>query len=111
MGKSAVIFLIVGLAIGLWLGFNPTSHRELVRSWRSATTGQVREQNSSVHNLRQLDTTVGRWLRSSGRSRADTETQPSTATASRQISAAWNSFWNALENIWLNIAAKFRTAL
>ncbi len=109
MGKYAALLLIVGLAIGLWLGFNPTTHKELVRFWDSTKTSQAHGQPRAVVNLRQLDTKVALWFRSSTSTRATPGSRTTSVSASREISAAWQAFWNALRQIWLSMMASLRT--
>jgi hypothetical protein len=111
MGKYAALLLIVGLAVGLWLGFNPTTHKDLVKFWNSTTTAQERSRPRALVNLRQLDTKIGLWLRSATTSRTGAGSRQTSDSASRQISAAWQAFWNALVRIWLDITAKFKASL
>ena len=69
MSKFAVLFLLVGLAIGLWLGFNPQTHRQLTRFWNRTTTSQSSERPKASVDARQWDQTVNRWLRSTTKAR------------------------------------------
>ena len=120
MGKFAILFLLAGLVVGLWLGFNPTTHNQLVRAWNQARVNETRPRASSSPglSLRQLDTKVSVWLKSAQRpqaqtqttSRTSTSTSTSTSSIGRQISAALQAFWSALQRLWLNFVARIRSA-
>ncbi len=107
MGRIAVLFVLAGLAVGLWLGFNPSTHRELVRLWDNATVSQARtRRTTTVFSLRQLDQSVARLFRSTPRAGVTPRTEPSTSTAWNQFVALLQSFWHALERIWASLTAK-----
>lgn len=109
MGKTAVILLFVGLAAGLWLGFNPTTHKALVRWWDRETASQARAQPHSVLSLRQLDAGVSRLFRSAPKPRTAPKSETPTLLAWNQIVAAFQAFWHALEKIWLSFVGKLKT--
>lgn len=106
MGRIAVLFVLAGLAVGLWLGFNPSTHRELVRLWDNATVSQAHRRSTTVFSLRQLDASVARLFRSAPRTRETPRTEPSMSTAWNQFVALLQSFWHALERIWASLTAK-----
>ena len=112
MGKMAVLLMLAGLAVGLWLGFNPATHKELVRLWNSTSvTGVPRAHGGgspALISLRQLDARVSRFFRSAPRVQAEPKSQPETSPAWTQISAALQALWRALERIWLSILAKIK---
>ncbi len=101
MSKFGVLFLLIGLAIGLFLGFNPATHRDLVREWNRARIGQASGSPS-------LTTTVvrraGRFLRSSPKVQAE----PTPVPSGTQIQAELQALWNALRQLGLNFIARFR---
>ena len=109
MSKFAVLFLLVGLAIGLWLGFNPQTHRQLTRFWNRTTTSQSSERPKASVDARQWDQTVNRWLRSTTKARPAPASQPDSVPTAKQISAELQTFWNALQQLWLNFVARIRT--
>ncbi len=120
MGKFAILFLLAGLAVGLWLGFNPTTHSQLARDWKQVTVSNTRSRTTSSPSLslRQLDTKVSIWLKSAQRSQTQTQTtsrtSPSTSTSTstigKQITAALQAFWQALQRLWLSFVAKLHAA-
>ena len=67
MGKLAALLLIAGLALGLWLGFNPTTHKDLIKFWDRARTSPAQAQRGTAVDLRQLDSKVSIWFRTSTR--------------------------------------------
>jgi len=101
MGKSAVLLLLVGLAVGLWLGFNPTTHRELARWWTRTANTQASERPSSDVNLHQLDRRLTQWLRTGARPADQPPAQKSPVPTGAQISTTLQAFWHALEQIWV----------
>ncbi len=110
MNRYSLFLILAGLAVGLFLGFNPTAHRDVVRWWDSATakasTSQPQAQRpTAVFSLRQFDSSVARLFRTSARPQSSTRSEPATVWS--QIVAALQQLWHALQKIWLSIAAKF----
>jgi hypothetical protein len=94
----------------LWLGFNPETHKELVRLWNSTTVSQAHGRSSpALISLRQLDARVARFFRSAPRVQAEPKSQPETPSVWTQISAALQALWRALERIWLSILAQIKS--
>ena len=102
MRTSALLFLVVGLAIGLWLGFNPTSHRDLVRWWDRETSSRA-ERNLGVS---QLNSRLSRSLQNSPKPLAQPGAQTDTVPTTGQIGTELHAFWVALERVWLNLLAQ-----
>ncbi len=103
MGKSAVLLLLIGLAVGLWLGFNPTTHRDLVRWWDRTTAAQARnrETPSATVSLRQLDRSINRWFRTAARPQSSPPEKSSPAPTWNQVVATLQAFWHAVEQVWV----------
>ncbi len=106
MGKFAVLLVLAGLAVGLWLGFNPAAHKEIVHLWTNASVSQKRSSTPAVFSIRQIDAQVTRWFRSAPKPQHTTASQPSTQSVWTQIRAVFQDLWNALQRIWLSIQAK-----
>ena len=106
MGKMALLLALAGLALGLWLGFNPASHRALVRLWDRTSLSRAHSGAQALVSVRQWNSRVSRWMRSSPRPLAEPKSPPIRLYTATQISSAWQAFWHALEGIWLRIAAK-----
>ena len=109
MGKSSVLLLIAGLAVGLWLGFNPTTHKDLVKFWENTKASQVQAKPNAEVSFRNIDTKVALWFRTATRTTAP-KPEPTSPAVSNQISAAWKAFWSALQRIWLNFLASIHRA-
>ncbi len=112
MGRYGLLLVVVGLIIGLFLGFNPATHRALVRWWdRTATaspTTRAERPAPAPFSLRQLDSSVARLFRTTPRAEVHTpRTEPSTLPIVSQIEAALHQIWLALQRLWLSIEAKF----
>jgi len=107
MNKLPVLLLIAGLAIGLWLGFNPTTHRELVGFWNSATkTDQAHARPVAALNIRQLDQKVAVWFRTTTRVQVTPQSRPTALPIWKQISAALQTFWNAMQRFLASIISR-----
>ncbi len=114
MGKSVVLFVLVGLAVGLWLGFNPAAHREVVRLWDSATArseAQSRKgETTTTFSLRSLDARVARFFRTTPSAQVTPKSQPGTVNIGAQISALLQQIWQAIQKIWLSLVAQTHKA-
>lgn len=114
MGRYAILFALAGLAVGLWLGFNPAAHRQAVRWWQSTMSERTSASASpdSILNMRQVNRRVNRWLR------ARDATQPVEPQANNsprlltwdQIVAAFRQFGVALYQIWLQLLSNAHLA-
>ena len=111
MNRYSLFLILAGLAVGLFLGFNPTAHRDLVRWWDSATAKASTSQRQAngtpapLISLRQFDSSVARLFRTSPRPQTSNRSEPATVWS--QIVAAWQQLWHALQKIWLSVVAKF----
>ncbi len=101
MSKLGVVLLVLAaLAVGLWLGFNPHMHQQIVQSWQHART-------AFVHSTASLHLPLGL----SSTSRTTVHAQPPTAPVSttatwKQITTAFDSLMASLHRLWLNISAR-----
>ncbi len=108
--RFALLFLLIGLAVGLWLGFNPDTHRELVRWWDRTERNGTAAAVPGIVNTRQLSRKAGRLLQSAPRPQPAPQSQPSVVPTNPQISAELQTFWNALQRMWLQFVASLRGA-
>ena len=106
MRTSALLFLIIGLAAGLWLGFNPTTHRDLARWWNRETASQADGKSHTAFSIPQFSSQLNRPLRSSPKPLARPGAQTNTVPTLNQIGAELHAFWLALERAWLNFLAQ-----
>jgi hypothetical protein len=109
--RFAILFLLVGLAIGLWLGFNPAAHRDVVRWWDRTSRTEASASVPSAISSRQLNRSLSRLLRSTPRSQpAAPQPDHGTVPTGNQISTELQALWNALQRIWLDFIARLTKA-
>lgn len=109
MRNYSLLLILAGLAVGLFLGFNPTTHRDLVRWWDSTAAKQGQAQRTpAVISLRQFDSSVARLFRTSPRPQSSTRSEPATLPGWSQIVAALQTLWHSLQRIWLSLVASFK---
>ena len=102
MSKAAGISLLVlGLAVGLWLGFNPKAHQETLRDWNRAT--------ASVAHLKITNAVKPRASQASQPSAfklpSISVSKVSTSAAWKQVSAAFETLWRSVESLWVRATA------
>lgn len=101
MSKLSIVLLVVAaLALGLWLGFNPHMHRQIVESWSQART-------AFLHSTASVRLPIGL----SSTSRTATRVQPTTAPISttatwKQITTAFDSLVTSLHRLWLSLSTR-----
>lgn len=101
MLKSAGLLLFVGLAIGLWLGFNPQAHQKVVQNWNEAKAATLSFQS-------QISTKFKDWTalwnpKSSGK--VSVSVSKPISTAWRQLGSIFNVFWSSLHKLWLSLTS------
>lgn len=101
-----VLLLVVGLAVGLYLGFNPVTHRDLTRWWNREVTSQPTGKPHAAATIRQLNSQLARSLKSSPKPLAQTTPQANTVPTTNQIGAELHAFWLALQRTWLTFWAQ-----
>ncbi|HEX8991900.1 MAG TPA: hypothetical protein VF784_09500 [Anaerolineales bacterium] len=116
MNRYSLFLILAGIAVGLFLGFNPTTHRDLARWWNTEATGTAVQQRQAERtpapliSLRQIDNSMARLFRTAPRPQTNVHSQPATLPGWSQIVAALQSLWHALQRIWLSLMAKFAGA-
>ncbi len=95
--KSAALLLAFGLVIGIWMGFNPTTHKQIARSMSSTEVLFARLQTD-------ISTTTHKWateFKASEKTTAVSKntTKPNTSIW-QQISDTFASWWKALQAFW-----------
>lgn len=99
---AAGLMLIVGLAIGLWLGFNPTAHKETERTWNQARTSIVGLESQAGVKTPKARTTITT-------SKPAPDVKPIATDAWKQITTAFNTLLASVERLWTNISARIST--
>jgi hypothetical protein len=111
MGKFAVLFILAGLAVGLWLGFNPAAHRQVVRMWERANAGQASVPLQPLINFRRLNRQAARWL--GARDEVAPQAQPANPKLLnwQEISDAFQAFVHAVRQIIVGLLTKIQLAI
>src|SRR5512143_3505758 len=93
---TGVLLLLVGLAVGLWLGFNPKAHQETVRDWNQAT--------ASVAHLRLTAPAKQKASQPSGfKVPSISVPKVSTSAAWKQVSTAFEMLLHSVERLWVRV--------
>lgn len=102
MSKFAPILLVAaGLAVGLWLGFNPHTHQQIVQNWNHARTALV-QMTAKVH----LASVPAGSTKINLTTHVQAPTAPSASAAWRQIPTAFESLVSSLQRLWVNVTAR-----
>lgn len=104
MAKSAVFLLIVGFALGMWVGFNPQLHKQVVDTWDHAKASfmNIQAQVSGKASNSSNNTVSQPAPQTQVKSKPGA--QP-TSVVWRQISSMFAALWNSMQHIWLQIRA------
>ncbi len=96
---GTVLLVIAGLAVGLWLGFNPRAHQEVIHSWDQAQTAIAHMKFNSTANVRVAQPPTARTKPSS--------TPPATVSITwKQVTTAFDDLWLSMQRLWLNVSAR-----
>ena len=109
MARSAVLFLILGLAVGLWLGFTPQAHQQTIQKWDSVKSAYLKIKAESPVKIQGLNSNSTSSVQTSSRSKAAPQSQPAGSSAWKQITTAFETIWNSVQRFWVNITAKINT--
>jgi hypothetical protein len=110
MVKSAVLLLAIGLAVGLWLGFNPQAHQQTVQKWDSVKSTTMKFIADSNVKIQGVNSHVTTSLQNSPKLRATPQSQPNASLAWKQVTTAFESVWNSMQRFFANITAKINTS-
>ncbi len=93
------LLLLLGLGIGLWLGFNPQAHQKMLQNWEQAKSGYLRMQAQATTKLNGLTVQVG-----SSKQSASSSTPTWINTAWQQLASIFNTIWSSVRRFWLSIS-------
>jgi len=102
MFKSTALLLVLGIALGLWVGFNPQMHGKVVQSWDNAKVFFVRLETN-------FSNTISAWtMRTKAQAQVGKKTVASIttkpfATAWQQFVSAGGAFLQSMQRIWLDL--------
>jgi hypothetical protein len=109
MARSAVLLLILGLAAGLWLGFNPQAHQQTIQKWDSVKSSYVKFMAGTTAKIQGMNTGINTSLQTSPRVKLAPQSQPNVSQVWRQVSAAFETAWNSMKSFLANATAKINT--
>ncbi len=100
MSKIApVLLLVVGLAVGLWLGLNPHTHQQIVQDWTHA-------RESLVHLTAQLRLSPARTSGIKINTTPPHIQTPNLSTLWKDITTAFESLTHSLQRAWSSVTAR-----
>jgi hypothetical protein len=110
MFRSAVLLLVVGLAVGLWLGFNPQAHQQTIQKWDSVKSAYLKFMSDANMKVQGLNSHISTSLQTNPGSKSVTPSQPTATEAWKQITTAFDSFWTSMQRFFANVTAKIKSS-
>ncbi len=104
MARSAVFLLLIGFALGAWLGFNPHAHQQVVNEWGRTQSFFMNLRSQVAGSSIGLTTQIGTQTGTQTQAKSKPAAQPNSVIA-RQISSMLATLWNALQHLWVQIRA------
>ncbi|HUH96316.1 MAG TPA: hypothetical protein VLZ89_03095 [Anaerolineales bacterium] len=108
MFKSTVLLFVLGIALGLWLGFNPQAHGKVVQNWdhtRVFFAGLETNFSNTIHTWT-MRTEV--QAQDGQKTVSNISARPFT-TAWQQFVSAGGTFLQSIQRIWLGLIASANT--
>jgi hypothetical protein len=102
MFKSTVLLFVLGIALGLWLGFNPQAHGKVVQNWDHTNVFFVRLETN-------FSNTIDAWtMRTKAQAQVGQKTVSNISTrpfktAWQQFVSAGETFLQSIQRIWLGL--------
>ncbi len=106
MIKSAGFLLLLGLAIGLWLGFNPQAHEKVVQSWNSVKANYMKFQVQATAKFNEWTSQLSSTKQTASNSVGSVPKWINTAW--RQLASIFNTIWSSMRKFWLSISANLK---
>lgn len=100
MLKVTAVLLVLGIALGAWIWFNPQTHKKAVQSWEDTKTAFVSmktDVSAKTHGW-MID------LKSSGQSGAR-----QVDNVWKEISSVFTTLWDSIQHLWRSLTARLRT--
>ena len=92
------LLLVLGLAVGLWLGFNPKAHQETVRDWDRAAAAVAHVRLTGAVKTPALRAPVVKI-------KPISLPRVSTTAAWQQVVAAFEQLWHSVHSAWVRASA------
>jgi len=105
MFKSAGLLLgIAGLALGLWIGFNPQMHRGALQRVHEVRAAYLETKTDATLQIHEWTS----WISSDARIGSKGAVSGSPGSSWTRISASLSRFWGSVESFWARITAQAR---
>lgn len=102
MSRSAGLLLVLGLTLGLWIGFTPQTHRQAVRTWDQAKSSYADFQSQASVKVRDWTTNFNTQVRVNPKSAQ----RITSSRAWEQVSTTLDTFWNSVQRMWTNLTTQ-----
>jgi hypothetical protein len=110
MARYTVMFLILGLAVGLWLGFNPQAHQQTVQQWDSVKSAFLKTKTETTLKIPSLNSNSTTTVQKGSKSTTTAPNQPSFSQDWNRVSTAFEDIWISMQRFWANITARINTS-
>ena len=109
MFRSAVLLVTIGLAVGLWLGFNPQAHQQTIKKWDSVKTSYLKfmtDANLKIQGLRSHITTSPQ---ASPKVKIVSPSQTTAFSVWKQVTTAFETLWGSVQRFFATVTAKINS--
>ena len=100
MLKTFTVLFVLGLSLGLWLGFNPQAHEKTIKSWDDVRTSFVTVKASVSDAIRNWSVSLKSNEQSGGQK---------MTVVWKQASSILTTMWDGAHRIWTEITFELRT--
>jgi len=104
MFKATALLFVLGIALGLWLGFDPQMHGKVVQNW-DGTKAFLARLDTNFSNTISTWTSQAKAQVQVGQKTVSKVTTKPFATAWRQFGSSWATFMESLQGIWHELAS------
>lgn len=108
MFRSAGFLLLIGLAIGLFLGFNPQAHQATIQKWDSLHSSYLKFMSNATAKAQGLNSHITSTTQTG--SRTTGQPQISVPSSWKQVSAVFENLWESVQRFFANVTAKINSA-
>jgi len=102
MLRSTVLLFVLGIALGLWFGFNPQMHKKVVQSWDDTKTFFAKLETN-------VSGTISAWTMQT-KAQAQVGKKTVASVTAKPLTSAWQQFVSAggtflqsMQKIWLEL--------
>jgi len=104
MFKTTALLFVLGVALGLWLGFNPQTHGKVMRSWDDTKAFFAKLETNAAASINHWTNQANTQAQTGQRAVSKVTARPFT-DAWRQFVSAWTTFMVSLQKIWQELVS------